>query len=424
MLGHGSRTFFRSMWVLLLSGTCLWAGTACAIDGKPRHRGYPAIAAATADGASRERSSAKGGDASSSRGSSQSEALWKSQELSLPAVGMSAGDIDGDGQNELVIIGPSHVYAYRIEGTGLTPLAELDLSPLELKSVDVAKIAKSGPARIYVSAQNRGALSSQVIELRGGKLETVIKDVRHYLRVIEYPTRGPFLLGQTRGMKRFYEGPIFRLSDTGTALQQTGRFGVPLKIPIFGFAIGDLEGNLQPLIAAYDRQDHLRIYNPKGQRLFRSGAYYGGSDVLLRPMNTDRRTDEHTLETTSDTEYFRPRIMSLDLRQDGKYEILVVCHESKTGRYLSRTRMLEDGQVQGLVWNGDATEERWSSPKIQGTMVDFAVTNLPGMSGLRLVTVERKKTDWLSLIRSRSQVRAYDLRRLMEKGPQSGRRDE
>ncbi len=426
MHGYGLGTLLRLMPALVVIAAASWPTWAIAVGSESQEPGYHRVAGKTEGASSRAEAPPKDRDASESgsESASRSAAVWKSNELSMPAVGMAVGDIDGDGKNELIIIDPSTVHAYRIENDRLAPIAELSLSPLELKSVDVATIRKTGPSRIYVSAQNRGAISSVVIEFRGGKLDAVIKDVRHYLRVIEYPTKGPFLLGQARGMRKIYEGEIFRLADKGNALERTGRFGVPLKIPIFGFVIGDFEGTRQPLIAVYDREDHLRIYTPKGKRLYRSVGFYGGSDVLLRPMGSDRKTEETSLDASPETESFRPRIMSLDLQQDGKYEILVVAHESKTGRYLSRTKMLEEGQVQGLVWNGDATEERWSTPKIQGTMVDFAVTNLPGMSGLRLVTLERKKTDWLSFIRSRSQVRAYDLKRLMDKGPASGGRDE
>ena len=78
---------------------------------------------------------------------------------------------------------------------------------------------------------------------------------------------------------------------------------------------------------------------------------------------------------------------------------------------LSRTKMLEEGQVLALEWNGDALEERWRTPKIAGMVTDFAVDELPGM-GRRLIVLERKKTDWLAFLRSRTQVRAYDLESL------------
>ncbi len=195
------------------------------------------------------------------------EKVWRSQELNMLAIGMSCGDIDGDGQNEIAVIDPQRVTVFRLSSDKLVPLAEYSASPLELKSIDVAAIRKQGPARLYVSAQNRGSVSSLVLEYRKGSLIPVIQNIDYFLRVIDYPTQGPILLGQKKGMNRMFEGPVFRMSDKGDELVAHSRFGIPLKIPIFGFTIGDFTGRRTPLIAVYDRNDHLRIYQPDGKKL-------------------------------------------------------------------------------------------------------------------------------------------------------------
>jgi len=66
------------------------------------------------------------------------------------------------------------------------------------------------------------------------------------------------------------------------------------------------------------------------------------------------------------------------------------------------------------VWNGDALEQKWKTPRIQGMITDFAVDELPGLNGRWLITLERQKTDWLSFLSSRSQVRAYNLDQIMQ----------
>lgn len=355
---------------------------------------------------------------------SGSAKVWRSEELSLLGIGLGVGDVDGDGNNDIVIIAPSTVYLYRVAGGDLSLVTEYSAGTLELKSVDVARLRKQGPPRIYISAQNRGSVSSFVLEYRNGKLVPVIDEVPYFLRVIIYPTRGPFLLGQKKGTRKMYDGPIVRLEDKGDALQPMGRFGVPLKIPVFGFAIGDFDGDRKPLIAVYDKSDHLRVYQPDGKRLYVSQDYYGSSDVRLRWGGVDRQLTGRGVTDLEETVFFRPRIMSLDLRGGGKYEILAITHVSKTRRLLSRTRMLEEGRVVGLEWNGDALEERWTTPKIAGMLTDFAVDSLPGIAGLRLITLERKKTDWLSLISSRSQIRAYDMKALLNDEIRGRHRDE
>jgi hypothetical protein len=383
------------------------------------------LIAAAGDRDSTRRSRAGNSNRESGRQDRRYTDSWKSQELNVLAIGMGVGDVDADGKNEVVLISPDTVYLYRVSDDRLQLTDEYSRGNLEFKSVDVASVRKPGPARIYVTAQNRGAISSFVLEFKNGKLVPVEDEFRYYLRVIVYPTHGPILLGQAKGLSKPYDGPIYRVEDKGDELEVKGRFGVPLKIPIFGFCIGDFEGNRMPLIAVYDRDDHLRIYDPSGKRLFLSRRYYGGSDVVLRLEGPEQRrfASSNTLENDGQI-YFRPRLMSADLDHDGIYEILAIQHESATARVMSRTRMLREGSVTALVWNGDALETRWSTPKIQGMITDFTLDRLPGLPGLRLITVERKKTDWLSFLRSKSQVRSYDLNYLREKGDGRGKQDE
>jgi hypothetical protein len=352
------------------------------------------------------------------------EKVWRSQELSMLAVGLGIGDVDNDGQNEIVVADPSAVYVYRLNSSKLDQIAEFSVRPLEIKSIDVARLSNNLPCRIYVSAQNRGSASSLVLEYRNGQLVPVIQEFNYFLRIINYPTVGPILLGQRKGMRRMYEGPIFRINDKGTELTVGDRFGVPLKIPIFGFAVGDFDGKRKPLIAVYDRNDHLRIYKPDGTRLYVSEQYIGGSDIILRWGGPEDQVklEAQKVEEELDVTFFRPRIMALDVSGKGVCDIVTSMHSSKTRRLLSRSKMLEDGQIVGWGWNGDTVQEKWSTPKVAGMIADFAIDSVPGFSGRRLITLERKKTDWLSFILSKSELRIYDLDSLVREGAEGGRR--
>jgi len=424
------KTLFRSLFVTFLFMISFFGDTmpnvpprACAMTPDPRHsdRIYADLASCTGFGIVNSLSksivtaearvqtpdSTQAGSSAAKGGAGQA---WQSEELSMLGVGIGVGDIDEDGQNEIVIADPSNVHVYKITDNKMVKLAEYSVGTLEIKAIDVAKMRKQGPARIYATAQNRGIIASFVLEYRNGKLVPVVTDFPYYLRVINYPTLGPILLGQQKAQRKAFEGPIYRLADKGNELVVQERFGIPLKIPIFGFAIADLEGKKRPLIVSYDKNDHLRVYTPDGKRQFVSTEYYGGSDVILRMHGPEERTKVSSLDNpdASMEDYYRPRVLPTDFRGGLGQQVLVTTHSSRTLRMLSRTKMLEEGQVVALAWNGDVLEEKWKTPKIAGMVIDFTLDALPGMRR-SLIVLERKKTDWLAFLRSRTQVRAYDL---------------
>ncbi len=365
---------------------------------------------------------AKAEAADSGKKQNASEKVWRSEELSLLGIGLGVGDVEGNGKNLIVVASPSTVYLYRFSENTLGLITEYSAGSLEIKALDVAKVRKDGPARIYVTAQNRGSVSSFVLEYKNGKLTPAIENVGYFLRVIDYPTHGPILLGQRKGLSQMYDGPIYRMEDKGSSLEVGDRFGVPLKIPIFGFTIGDFEGKRKPLIAVYDKSDHLRVYNPDGKRIYVSKDYYGGSDIILRWYGPEELRDR-ARDLSTEQVYVRPRIRWWCPNPGAPAQVLCISHSSGTMRMLSRTKMFEEGRIMGLLWNGDALEQRWSTPKAQGMIVDFSVDSLPGLSGERLIVLERKKTDWLAFLLSRSQIKIYDLKQLVSEGSKSERNE-
>ena len=81
------------------------------------------------------------------------------------------------------------------------------------------------------------------------------------------------------------------------------------------------------------------------------------SDVILRMHGPEERTRVSAFDNpeANAEDYYRPRVLPTDFRDGSGQQILVTTHSSKTLRMLSRTKMLEEGQVLALAWNGDVS---------------------------------------------------------------------
>ncbi len=97
---------------------------------------------------------------------------------------------------------------------------------------------------------------------------------------------------------------------------------------------------------------------------------------MVRRKERESRTFDNPEASAED--YYRPRVLPTDFRDGSGQQILVSTHSSKTLRMLSRTKMLEEGQVLALAWNGDVLEEKWRTPKIAGMIIDFARGHMAG----------------------------------------------
>jgi TolB-like protein len=110
----------------------------------------------------------------------------KSQSFPFQIVGMSIADLDGDGRSEVVLIDERNVYIYRwdkefqlikkIEGGRLS----------QNLAVDVGDIRKNGKAEVFVTAMADRQFVSFVIGHEEGNFKVIAKDLKWFLRVIDW----------------------------------------------------------------------------------------------------------------------------------------------------------------------------------------------------------------------------------------------
>ena len=211
------------------------------------------------------------------------------QEFKFKIVDLDVGDINGDGQEELVVITPSRVIIYEYRENKLKQVASFRPKHKNhnFLGVDVGDINGNGMDEIFVTDHAGDSLSSFVLEASHKKkrLKKVWDDVNLYFRIIHPLGKKPVLLTQAPGFNDPFHGPIQKM------IYKKGRYlsGKKLNLPsvhgtqfiLYGLTLNDINGDNKYDIVMLDKNSHLRAYTTKGRVLVQSDDSYGHDPRLI-----------------------------------------------------------------------------------------------------------------------------------------------
>lgn len=328
----------------------------------------------------------------------EAKGVGEIQRFKVQIVGLDAGDVDGDGKNELVFVDKTNVYVYRWKEKGFALFKRFEGGmSAEYIYVNVADLDGNGKAEIYVSNLTITTVSSLVLEWDGNTLKKTADGQRWLLRVIDIPGKGKTLIGQRRAAGGGYSGKVQFMRQEGNKLVSTGPVDLPRFANVFNFAIVDLEGSGRHSTVLLDSSDYLRIYNPGKERIWRSDEYYGGSLTFM--------------ETQMEQNYiFIPAPIYLtDVDEDGQREVMISVNRAVTGRWQKRFRHYASGHVRFLTWDQVGLSPKWTTRKQGGPIVGYGVADVDHDGLQELVVASVNKQDRL-LATPSSQVVVYDLK--------------
>ncbi len=301
-------------------------------------------------------------------------AVWKSKNFKTAIIGLSIGDTDGDGSNEIVFIDEKNVYVHRRTKDSFVKVAEIQGQTLDsLLSVDVADINGNGRSEIFVSNLNRDSkiLRSFVLEWDGTRFQKIVSDARWYFRVIDVPKRGSLLMGQQRGISKIFLPGVEELRWDGSQYAGAGTQMLPGKVNVFGFNYGDVTNTGHEVTVSFGDDTYLRVADPEGKDDWKSPDPYGGSALFLEyPMEASASIGSHQEQ---DRFYLPQRILIADVDNDGKNEVLVNRGKDAARRLFARLRLFNGGQIECLAWDNFGLYPKWMTRQISGYLSDYAV---------------------------------------------------
>ena len=316
----------------------------------------------------------------------------KTQNVNFALRSMDAGDIDGDGQPDVVMADISNIYVYHLQDNKLVQFGTLKMpARSKIHSVSLGDIDGNGMAEIYISAADDFLPHSWAYEWGGKSLDMVLDDIPWYIRAMDIPGEGPALVGQRGGQSSLLLGGIFKLIKSGTKVLQEERIIGLNYINLFEFVLADVTGDGAREIIAISSADRLYVVRPNGSVLWVSADFYGAANRYIGEdydqvggregrvgldIDSGPSSDAIGNEGSGKRIYIPSRIIAMDVNNDGITDVVVNKNIQYT-RWLENTKQVKSSEIQAMAWNGIALSPIWQTKKIDGYVPDIQFLPLP-----------------------------------------------
>lgn len=312
--------------------------------------------------------------------------FWKSRRFKTRIIGMAAGDVDGDKNNEVVFISDRIVSIYRYLDRKFVKIGEIEGSRYNhYIGVDVADINENGKAEIFVTNYNtKDRMSSFVLEWNGTEFAKIIDNANWYYRVINVPYQGRILFGQQRKDKlKIFKPGVYEMKWESGEYKPSVRQNLPESVTVYGFTYGEVTHDGREMTVAYSYDDRIRIMDKSGDEEWTSSEPYGGNTIFLEFFDKVDPTVKSPIASMSPKKseewdrYFLPqRIHIADLDKDGKNDLLLVKNHDVSGETFDRLKMFNNGHIECLTWNNLGLGLKWRTQKISKYISDFTIADL------------------------------------------------
>ncbi len=329
--------------------------------------------------------------------------FWRSPSFSHLINGVAVGDVDGDKQNETIVITPHSVLIYRSEKGRFFKIHEAAKEKLSyFIGVDVADINANGVAEIFVTSLNnqKNEALSFVLEYDGKDFNKTVKRSGWFYRVAELPSRGKILLGQKHKSGKPFSGDIFEMAWQNSDYDPLNEIKTPRRVSLMGLTLGPVVEENQETAVAFKPDDRIELFDESGKEIWTSAEYYGGSMLFYNLPKTEVGDIEVRL-------YFPARLVIRKNKTTSSEVITVRNHDMTSGKL--DFRKFTQSHIESLSWNGLGLTPNWKTRQITGYISDFAVGDFDNDGSLELVAAVILKEGSIAFTKPKSTLIVYEL---------------
>jgi hypothetical protein len=207
--------------------------------------------------------------------------------------GVMAGDVDADGNGEVVAFGVHDLYIYRVKGTEILPFTRLSRGAgHHFLNVDAIDLDGDGKKDLVVTDLQGDRLTSFVLLRRGDGFEEIPGSLPYYLVVLRDWDGKTVVAGQGKGFTEAFLGKIHRMKWDGKTLSEGEAIPLDTSIlPLSGggvFSLTPARFGDERRWLYIDAEERLRVLDSNGKSLYRSKTRYGAASDSFEYGEVDR----------------------------------------------------------------------------------------------------------------------------------------
>ena len=270
-----------------------------------------------------------------------------------------AGDVDADGNGEIVTWGRNTIYVYRVKGNEILPYTRISRSIQDhFLNVETIDLDGDGKKDLVVTNLQEDRLISFVLLRKGDGFVETPGTTRYHLVVLREWNGKTIVAGQRQGINEAFQGKIYAMKWDGKSLSE-GEV-LPLDTAILPVSAGGVY-SLSPWPSAKDGrwlyvdvEERLRILDAGGKSTYKSKEKFGAAADAF----------EYGIFSMPDQRY-----PTLPLRRSPravagpKGEPFVVVTEVQRGILDNMMATINSSRIVILQADGSGFTERAASPK-------------------------------------------------------------